>query len=337
MNLYKQNETLGITFFQVPMVLFANSKYAAMSLAAKMAYGLMLNRIQLSSINGWVNENKEVYIIYTREQMAAQLNLSYKSIVAVFKELKQYGLIEERRRGNGLPNHIYLSRIEVTDQEAKEYCEASRCEEMTGQPDQTYSGSDVAMPDSEDRDVKSSEPDVSKCNIKTCKNDGSGCVNSTGLDVKKLHPSYIDFSYKEFSKNNGSNIKFGQSVRQLGQLSTKSELELEEILNRCELSQFPEDEAPVLSEAVTRLYYSNSIRIGEAILPQSQIHAKLKMLDDQILRAAYDKVHANNWPVKNSMGYIMTVIYNAIMEKDGDLMVDPYLNFLHNGKGVQKC
>ena len=51
---------------------------------------------------------QEVHIIYTREQMAKQLGISYKSVVAVFRELNHYRLIQEHRRGNGLPNHIYL-------------------------------------------------------------------------------------------------------------------------------------------------------------------------------------------------------------------------------------
>ena len=328
MNLYKQNETLGITFFQVPMALFASKKYSNMSLQAKVTYGLMLNRMQLSSLNGWVNENKEVYIIYTRDQMAQQLNLSYKSIVAVFKELKQYGLIEEQRRGNGLPNHIYLYKVEIADQDAEDYCDDSGCEEMTGQATPKESETSGQDHNPVDRYEESTGPDLSKGQVMTCKNERSGCVDSTGLDVQNLHPSYIDFSYKDFNKTDMSYIESSQSVCQA----------LETILAKCDFAQFPEDEAPVLQEAVCRLYHIHNFKISGAVLPQEQVRAQLEKLDGEVLKAAYDKIRANARPVKNSLGYIMAVIYNTIAEVQGDLMTDPYLNFLYNNKsGGNTC
>lgn len=331
MNLYKQNEALGITFFQVPVALFASGKYAKMSLAAKMAYGLMLNRLQLSSLNGWVNENKEVYIIYTRDQLGKQLNLSYKSSVSIFKELKEYGLIEEQRRGNGLPNHIYLSKVEASSREAEAYSQETGCEETTGQLPPKES--ETAEP--ERRCEPNTAPDVSKGQVQTCNNDRSGCVNSTGLDVQNLPPRYIDFSYTEFNQNNRSQIESNQSVSHLRRVNPELEDELSKILSRCGLDEYPEDEAPVLQEAVIRLYYSQSFKTGGAVLPQALIRHQLRRLDGEILHTAYEKLQTNREKVKNSMGYIMAVVYNAISELQGDLLVDPYLNSLRNGEKLR--
>ena len=322
MNLYKQNDTLGITFFQIPMTLFASTRYKGLSLTAKVAYGLMLNRMQLSSINGWVNDKQEVYIIYTREQMAKQLGISYKSVVAVFRELNHYRLIQERRRGNGLPNHIYLYKVEATEAEAEDYCADSRCEEMSGQ-----------LPlcgDPESRDVKMTDPDVKYGKVLNCKKDRSGYAESTGQDVKILHTSQNDISKTDINQMNGSDIESSQSIYPE---DDETDDTLAKILRRCELYQFDSEEAQVLKEAVQRLYYSAQFRFGDAVIPRARVRTQLQQLNGEILQNAYDSIRSNTRPVTNCMGYIMAVIYNAITEYTGHLMTDPYLNFLYARSG----
>ena len=67
--IYKIGEALGTTFLQIPYALIVNKKYAKMTSEAKIAYSLILRRLQLSNMKGWVNEANEVYIVYTREQI----------------------------------------------------------------------------------------------------------------------------------------------------------------------------------------------------------------------------------------------------------------------------
>ena len=48
---YKANEFLENSFFQVPKELFVNSYYTDLSLASKVLYGLLLDRLSLSIKN----------------------------------------------------------------------------------------------------------------------------------------------------------------------------------------------------------------------------------------------------------------------------------------------
>ena len=142
-----------MSFLQIPNALFINKKYRSMSIEAKLAYGLLLRRMQLSDMNGWTNEAQEIYVIYTREQMAAELCVSYKKSVASFRELSDFGLILEKRRGRGLANHIYISKAEISEEEAAEYTENLRHVETTHQ--------DAEIPDSEgDTIYPEEEPDI---------------------------------------------------------------------------------------------------------------------------------------------------------------------------------
>ena len=101
------------------------------------------------------------------------------------------------------------------------------------------------------------------------------------------------------------------------------------ILDKCELSYFPPETALVFENAIERLYYADSYRIGNATLPQSRVRARLRRLDGMILREVEHKLRENREEnVRNSTAYIMAVLFNCIAEGESDLLIDPYLNSL---------
>lgn len=107
-----------------------------------------------------------------------------------------------------------------------------------------------------------------------------------------------------------------------------------DILDACELSSFPPETARVFENAIERLFYSESFRIGGALLPQSRVRSRLHLLDEMILQDAERKLHANlDRNVRNSTAYTMATIFNCIAESESDLMVDPYLNSLRTPPG----
>ena len=75
---YRISDVVDDSFLRFPMTLLANPQYKEMSLESKFIYSLLLNRLTLSQRNGWINEEGEVYLIYTREEAAEMLNISYK-------------------------------------------------------------------------------------------------------------------------------------------------------------------------------------------------------------------------------------------------------------------
>lgn len=112
MKLYKINETLEHTYYQMPQELFDNKKYKSLSIEAKVIYSFLLNRMNLSKINKWTNEKGEIYLIYTRKEIQNKLNLSDKPVTRAFKELRETNLIKEERQGFWKPNLIYIGKIE---------------------------------------------------------------------------------------------------------------------------------------------------------------------------------------------------------------------------------
>ena len=114
------------------------------------------------------------------------------------------------------------------------------------------------------------------------------------------------------------------------------EKELTGILDACELSYFEPEVARVFENAIERLFYSDNLRIGQAVLPQSRVRSRLHLLNYFVLQEAEINLRGNrNAPVRDSTKYVMSTIYNCITETESNLMVDPYLNSLRSppGKG----
>jgi hypothetical protein len=67
-------------------------------------------------MNGWVNSEGEVFIIFPREKLAEEIGVSYRKAIACFKELLAANLIWEQRIGRGNANHIYLASVVLSEE-----------------------------------------------------------------------------------------------------------------------------------------------------------------------------------------------------------------------------
>ena len=79
--LMKLGDVQSVYHLQMPRWLFTDPRYTALSLEAKVAYTFLLNRFQLSRLNGWINDAGEVFIIYTRKSLADEMQVSYRKVI----------------------------------------------------------------------------------------------------------------------------------------------------------------------------------------------------------------------------------------------------------------
>ena len=100
------------SFYRVPKVLFTKEQFRQLSAEAKILYGIMLDKLNLSVKNKWVDEKGRVYIIYTIEQIMADMNCADQKATKLLDELeKKCGLIERKRQGLGKPNLIFVKNF----------------------------------------------------------------------------------------------------------------------------------------------------------------------------------------------------------------------------------
>ena len=100
------------SFYRVPKVLFTKEQFRQLSAEAKILYGIMLDKLDLSVKNKWGDEKGRVYIIYTIEQIMADMNCADQKASKLLDELeKKCGLIERKRQGLGKPNLIFVKNF----------------------------------------------------------------------------------------------------------------------------------------------------------------------------------------------------------------------------------
>jgi len=108
----KKTEVYENRFYRIPKAFFKTEKYKELSLYAKVIYGFLDDRRELSLKNNWVDAEDNIYLIFTRKEIQEMLCLSNVPVTNAFKQLNEYGLIEEVIQGLNKPNLIYVCHID---------------------------------------------------------------------------------------------------------------------------------------------------------------------------------------------------------------------------------
>ena len=98
------------SFFKMPKVLFTD-KYNGLSAEAKLLYGLMLDRMQLSAINCWCDKNGEVFIFYTIAETSEMLGCGHDKATRLQRELEKHNLLCRKYQGKGKPAKLYVLTV----------------------------------------------------------------------------------------------------------------------------------------------------------------------------------------------------------------------------------
>ena len=114
---YIYSDTVSqVAFFKIPHQLIDDPKFKQLSIAAKLLYGLLLDRMSLSAQNGWHDNTGRVYIYYTVKEVCQDIGCGRNKAMRLLAELdtvKGIGLIERIKQGQGKPDKIFVKKISV--------------------------------------------------------------------------------------------------------------------------------------------------------------------------------------------------------------------------------
>ncbi|KKI59684.1 replication initiator protein A [Staphylococcus warneri] len=114
-NNFNINEIQREKFYQLPKVFFTNPKYTKISNDAKIAYAILRDRLDLSIKNNWIDENGDIFFIFTNETLKEILNISSPNKLSkIKKELQSAELFSQIRVGLNKPNKLYIKKPVVT-------------------------------------------------------------------------------------------------------------------------------------------------------------------------------------------------------------------------------
>jgi len=162
-------------FYQLPKVFFTNPKYTKLSNDAKITWSLLRDRLDLSIRNNWIDENGDIFFIYTNEKLKSILNISSPNKLSkIKKELTQADLFNQIRVGLNKPNKLYIKKPEVTE-------------------------TDIYYISQQENDVESrNDTDVSKSYVQNYDNNTSGNINMIHQDISKSYANDTELNDTDY-------------------------------------------------------------------------------------------------------------------------------------------
>ncbi len=122
---YQKEDTSTLRFFKSPKVLYYSALYRNLSIPAKTLYSILLDRLELSLKNRWVDENGRIFVLFrckpaqndsrrTEDKPKEDLSLTelfsvdYRTLKKYKDDLIKHNLLVETRSGQGKTNRLYL-------------------------------------------------------------------------------------------------------------------------------------------------------------------------------------------------------------------------------------
>lgn len=108
------------TFFQIPKILVFGEKYKyTLKAVDRNAYAILLDRLNVSIKNNWIDDNGNIYFVYTNDQLMETLNVSKPTLMKIKKRLRATNLLIEETTGRA--NRLYLLEPVVSNASEAKY------------------------------------------------------------------------------------------------------------------------------------------------------------------------------------------------------------------------
>jgi len=283
-------ESEQFSFYRIPKMLFTNERFKTISAEAKILYGLLLDRMNLSAKNGWQDKDGKVYIIFTIEDIMDAMGCADQKAGKLLFELeKKCGLIERKRQGLGKPNLIYVKNFIASSE--------SRFKKR-----ENHDSGEVIITDQESLKSRGSNTD----------------------------PNDTDFSdtdsllFTSFSENHYREPKRNEVISR----EEYREIIMENISYDIILEDYP-FERETLKEILeiivdTVCTTKSTVRISGDDKPIDVVKNQFLKLDSEHIKFILDGLKENTTRIRNMRQYLLATLYNA------PLTIDNYYRSLVN-------
>ena len=341
-NYYYGAEAEQFSFIRIPKVMLTEEKFSSLSLASKILYGVLLDRMSLSVKNGWLDEEQRVFIIFKIEEIQDLLGFSKKKSIEYLGELEAFGLVEKKRRGLGLTSILYIKSFMTASSENG----TSRGVEIdTSVSEKMGNIFDENEAEGVDETCFSEEKatiDTLKSNInrgfsgKTIKLSEKSCVRSVDLgtsggveitlqEVSKLEPQEVSDSAPLKNNTNINNTYMSNTKSNLI-LSAENGIGLDEmrayadiikanIEYDCLLERYPYEKDLVhgIYELIMEMVLCKNeyVVIASSSYPVELVKSKFLKLDYSHVEYVLGCFQSNTTKVKNIKKYLLAALFNA--------------------------
>ena len=265
------------SFYRIPKALFTDEAFGSISTDAKLLYGILLDRMNLSAKNGWLDKEGRVYIIFTLDEVQESLGCGHGKAAKLLDELDgDTGLIERKRQGLGKPNLIFVKNF------------ISRVRKSN-------------FLKSEKRTSGSSQIGVQEIPI----------ADGSNTDFKKTDPIDTDSYLFISSEPSRTETKRSDAAqREIYRSIIKENIDYDIIrFDR----KTPQDILEEIVELMVDVVCSNApyIRVLREEKPTEVVKSQFLKLNSEHIRFVMDCLEENTTKVKNMRQYLISTLYNA--------------------------
>ena len=108
---FYEAQSESYAFYRTPKVLCTDPRFKDLSADAKLLYGILLDRLELSKKNHWVDDNGRVYVYMTVRNVETALGRCHQKSIRILEELENIGLIEREYQGLCKPSRVYVKNF----------------------------------------------------------------------------------------------------------------------------------------------------------------------------------------------------------------------------------
>lgn len=303
-NYYYGRESEQFSFFRVPKVLFTDPSFKNLSSDAKILYGILLDRMELSMKNGWVDKHNRIFIYFTIESIMETMNWGKGKAVKTLSELdniKGIGLVEKKRQGQGKPTKIYVKNFIVENIK------------------------------NTSRSPKTELLEVQKSNFKNSKNQTSRSPKIELLEVQKSDCNDTDTSNTDINdteyqsinlsinnKNNNLNKKNDGLIDK--NYNAKEELYRKTIQRNIDYEIFkkhktyPIDDIDNIIDLMVDICMqeTGTVNINKNQIPVEIVKSNFFKITSEHIEYILESLNNNPSDIKNIRNYLLTTIYNSV-------------------------
>lgn len=314
-------------FIRIPKAMIVDPMFADLSVNAKLLYGVLLDRMNLSMKNRWFDSENRVYIIYQIAEIMEDFNFSKKTAVRYLNELENFGLVEKKRRGLGLPSFLYVKNFVVfqdhsepddtdfddvaEDDNLNENMETSRgIQGETSRGVRTYTSRSVDMETSKG---------VQKETLRGAKSELQE-VTKRGPLISKTNSNNININNTKESNNILSNPIVKNAVDVMGREEesifekytkmVKDNIDYDVLISRHYLEKSMID-GMVNLIVETIISENDYIIISSTKFPKEAVKSRFSKLDISHIEYVLECMNHNTTNIKNIKKYLLAALYNA--------------------------
>lgn len=309
-------------FIKVPKLLVQDKAFAELSVDAKMLYGLLLDRMNLSMKNCWLDEQNRVYIMYPIAEIMEDLNMSKPTAIKYMNELVKFGLVEKKRQGLSKSNIIYVKSFMLDNNRPnrngeKDYDRKNFSKENVAEKPMNIQKSNVFTSEGKEvlpQEVKEIDPNKNNINnnyINNTKNINTEYNNIFSYPTMKANCENVSQIGNGLIKNNDAiREKTGVSEFNAYMNFIKHSIDYDELIAR-------HNEDKSMIDGIVNLIVETIISENDYIVissnkfPKEVVKGRLSKLDISHIEYVLECMRHNTTDVKNIKKYLLAALYNA--------------------------